>query len=127
MPDLNTLVLRSNPHVHRAGRLIKGLDYSQTSDGPHTMTAFHMACEGQLEPNPFLVMDFGSSRLYFDHDRDGCVDATETVSRTEVDPGDYYPAIDGAEKLCYGDAVSTNKSRPPFAKWAMNTCCRLAK
>ncbi|WP_133239384.1 hypothetical protein [Microvirga sp. KLBC 81] len=107
MPDLNGLVLRSNPRVLATGRLIKALHYSHASTGPHDMVAFYMACERQLEPRPFLVMNFQSSRFFFDHNRDGCTDATGTLPQPEIDPADFSAAIDGMEELCYEDAISS--------------------
>jgi hypothetical protein len=105
MPDLNGLTLRSSPRVLAAGRLIKGLYYSERSGGPHALTAFYMACDQVLEPKPFLVQDFRSNQFSFDGNRDGCAEATEAPA-VEIDPADFYPALDGYETLCDEDIIS---------------------
>jgi hypothetical protein len=61
MPDLNALLLRSNPRVFATGRLIKGLYYSEVPKGLNAIAAFYMACDRLLEGKPFLIMDFRSS------------------------------------------------------------------
>ena len=106
MPDLSGLTLRSSPRVQATGRLIKGLYYSDTLNGPHTFAAFFMACDGLLEPKPFLVMDFRSSQFSLDGNRDGCADATGLMSLPEIDPADFYPAVDRADEICGEDAIS---------------------
>jgi hypothetical protein len=105
MPDLNGLTLQSSPRVLATGRLIKGLYYSATLNGPHTLAVFYMACDQILEPKPFLVQDFRSNQFSFDSDRDGCAEATEAPA-LEIDPADFYPALDGAETLCDEDIIS---------------------
>ncbi len=105
MPDLNALVLRSNPRVWATGRLIKGLYYSETPKGLNAVGAFYMACDQLLEQKPFLMMDFRSSQFFLDGDRDGCVDASGTLSLPEIDPADFLPAVDRAEKLCNEDLI----------------------
>ena len=105
MPDLNALLLRSNPRVFATGRLIKGLYYSETPKGQNAMAAFYMACDRLLERKPFLIMDFRSSQFFFDDDQDGCVDATGTLALPEIDPADFLPAVDGAEELCNEDLL----------------------
>jgi hypothetical protein len=107
MPDLDGLALSSNPRVPATGRVIKGLYDSHGSAGPHDLAALHMTCERHLEPKPFLVMDFRSRQFFFDGNRDGCMDATETLPLPEIDPADFAPAIDGAEEFCYEDPVSS--------------------
>jgi hypothetical protein len=110
MPDLNALLLRSNPRVFATGRLIKGLYYSETPKGLlSAMAAFYIACDRLLERKPFLMMDFRSSRFFLDADRDGCVDATGTLALPEIDPADFLPAVDGAEELCNEDLISQRK------------------
>jgi hypothetical protein len=109
MPDLNALLLRSNPRVFAAGRLIKGLYYSETPKGLNAVAAFYMACDRILEQKPFLMMDFRSSRFFLDADRDGCVDATGTLALPEIDPADFLPAVDGAEELCNEDLISQRR------------------
>jgi hypothetical protein len=106
MPNLSALLLRSNPRVFAAGRLIKGLYYSETPKGRNAVVAFHMACDRLLERKPFLMMDFRSSRFFLDADRDGCVDTTGTLALPEIDPADFMPAVDGAEELCNEDLTS---------------------
>jgi hypothetical protein len=106
MPDLSALLLRSNPRVFAAGRLIKGLYYSKTPKGRNPVAAFHMTCDRLLERKPFLMMDFRSSRFFFDADRDGCVDATGTLALPEIDPANFLPAVNGAEELCNEDLIS---------------------
>jgi hypothetical protein len=106
MPDLSALLLRSNPRVFAAGRLIKGLYYSATPEGRNAVAAFHMACDRLLERKPFLMMDFRSSQFFFDADRDGCVDATGTLALPEIDPADFLPAVNGAEGVCNEDLIS---------------------
>jgi hypothetical protein len=106
MPGLNALFLRSNPRVFATGRLIKGLYYSEVPKGLNDMVAFYMACDRLLERRPFLMMDFRSSQFFLDGNRDGCVDATGTLSLPEIDPADYLPAVKGAEKLCNEDLIS---------------------
>jgi hypothetical protein len=113
MPNLSGLALRSNPQVYSAGRVIKGLYYSQTSTGPHDVAAFHLTCERHLEPMPFLVVDFLSRQFFLDANRDGCVDAAGTLPLPEIDPADFYPLVDGREDSCYSDAVS----RHPQEGW----------
>ena len=105
MPDLDALILRSNPRVAAMGRLIKGLYYSETPKGLNAMAAFYMACDQLLERKPFLIMDFRSSQFSLDGDRDGCVDATGTLALPEIDPADFLPAVDGAEELCNEDLI----------------------
>jgi hypothetical protein len=103
MPDLNGLTLQSSPRVLATGRLIKGLYYSATPNGPHALAVFYMACDQILEPKPFLVQDFRSNQFSFD--RDGCAEVTEAPA-LEIDPADFYPALDGAETLCDEDIIS---------------------
>lgn len=50
MPGLRPLVLRSDPRVSTAGRLIKGMYYAKTRDGGHAIVAFYIACDRLLEP-----------------------------------------------------------------------------
>ncbi len=107
MPQLNGLVLRTNPQVLATGRLIKGLYYSYGSSGPYDMVAFYMACDGHSEPAPFVVTDFRSRQLFFDRDRDGCADATETLPQPEIDPADILPAVNDVEQLCSEGTVSS--------------------
>jgi hypothetical protein len=106
MPDLDVLVLRSNPRVAAMGRLIKGLYYSESPSGPNAMAAFYMACDQFLEQKPFLAVDFRSSQFFLDKNRDGCVDATGTLPVPEIDPADFLSAVDGAEQLCNEDIIS---------------------
>jgi hypothetical protein len=106
MPDLKGLTLRSSSRVQATGRLIKGLYYSDTLNGPHTLAVFHVACDRLLEPMPFLVMDFRSSQFSLDTDRDGCADATGLMPLPEIDPADFYPAVDKADEICDEDALS---------------------
>ena len=105
MPDLNALVLRSSPRVFATGRLIKGLYYSEVPKGLNAMAAFYMACDRLLERKPFLIMDFRSSQFFLDGNRDGCAEATGTLSRPEIDPADFLPSVDGAEELCNEDLI----------------------
>ncbi|PVE21122.1 hypothetical protein DC522_28265 [Microvirga sp. KLBC 81] len=105
MPNLNALLLRSNPSVFATGRLIKGLYYSEVPKGPNAMAAFHMACDRLLEQKPFLVMDFRSSQFFLDGDRDGCIDASGTLSLPQIDPADFLLAVDGAEEICNEDLI----------------------
>ena len=105
MPDLNALILRSSPRVFATGRLIKGLYYSEARSRLNAVAAFYMACDQLLDQKPFLLMDFRSRQYFLDDDRDGCVDATGTLSRSEIDPADFSPAVDGAEELCPEDLI----------------------
>ena len=105
MPNLNALILRRSPRVFATGRLIKGLYYSETPDGPNALVTFSMACDRLLEQKPFLMMDFRSNEFFLDGDRDGCVDATGTLALPEIDPADFLPAVDGAEELCNEDLL----------------------
>jgi hypothetical protein len=109
MPDLNGLVLRSSPRVGATGRLIKGLYYSNSLKGPHTFAAFYIACDRFLEPKPFLVMDFHSNQFSLDGNRDGCAEATGSLAQSEIDPTDFYPAVDRADELCDEDAISQSQ------------------
>jgi hypothetical protein len=109
MPDLNRLTLRGSPRVVATGRLIKGLYYSNSLNGPHTFAAFYIACDRFLEPKPFLVMDFRSSQFSLDGNRDGCAEATGSLAQSEIDPADFYPAVDRAEELCDEDAISQSQ------------------
>jgi hypothetical protein len=109
MPDLNGLNLRSSPRVRAMGRLIKGIYYSDTLNGPHTLAAFFIACDQLLEPKPFLVMDFPSHRFFFDRDRDSCADATGLMSRQNIDPADFYPAVDRAHEICDQDIIGQRR------------------
>jgi len=109
MPDLNGLTgltLRNSPRVMATGRLIKGLYYSDCLNRPHSLVAFFIACDRLLEPKPFLVMDFQSLQFSFDGNRDGCAEATGLIPLPEIDPADFYPAVDRAEEICDEDAVS---------------------
>ena len=106
MPDLKGLTLRSSPRVGATGRLIKGLYYSDSLNGPHIFAAFFIACDRLLEPMPFLVMDFRSSQFSLDCDRDGCAEATGLMPLPEIDPADFYPAVDRADEICDEDAIS---------------------
>jgi len=109
MPNLKGLTLRSSPRVEAMGRLIKGLYYSDNLKGPHTIAAFYIACDRFLEPRPFLVMDFRSSRFSLDDDRDGCAEATGVMPLPAIDPADFYPAVDGADQMCDEEAVSQHQ------------------
>lgn len=106
MPDLNVLLLRSNPRVFATGRLIKGLYYSEVPKGLNAMAAFYMACDQLLERTPFLMMDFRSNQFFLDGNRDGCVDATGTFALPEIDPANFLPYVDGAEGICNKDLIS---------------------
>jgi hypothetical protein len=106
MPDLNGLTLRSSPRVMATGRLIKGLYYSESPNGPHTLAAFFIACDRLLEPMPFLVMDLRSRQFSFDGNRDGCADTTGLMPLPEIDPADFYPAVERAEEICDQDVIS---------------------
>jgi hypothetical protein len=106
MPDLNGLILRSNPRVVATGRLIKGLYYSDRLSGPHALAAFFIVCDRLLEPKPFLVMDFRSHQFSFDRNRDGCADTTGLLLLSEIDPADFFPAVDQGDEICNEDAVS---------------------
>ena len=92
------------------GRLIKGLYYSDSLNGPHTLAAFFIACDRQLEPMPFLVIDFRSHRFSFDGNRDGCADATGLMPLPEIDPADFYPAVERSEEICDQDAISRHQT-----------------
>ncbi|MBQ0821527.1 hypothetical protein KBI52_15100 [Microvirga sp. HBU67558] len=107
MPELNGLILRTNPQVLATGRLIKGLYYSYGPTGPYDMVAFYMACDGHSEPAPFAVTEFQSRQLFFDRDRDGCADVTETLPQPEIDPADFLPSVNDVEQLCSEDTVSS--------------------
>jgi hypothetical protein len=111
MPNLNGLVLRTSPRVLAQGQLIKGLYYSESLIGPHALAAFFIACDRILEANPFLVMDFRSRHYSFDGDRDGCADATGLMPMPDIDPADFYEAVDQSEEICGEDAVSERQSR----------------
>ncbi len=113
MPDLKGLTLRSSPRVGATGRLIKGLYYSDTLNGPHTFAAFYIACDRLREPMPFLVMDFRSSQFSLDGDRDGCAEATGLMLLPEIDPADFYPAVDRADEICDEDAISQRQHNGP--------------
>jgi len=106
MPDLNGLMLRGSPRVVAMGRLIKGLYYSDSLKGPHALAAFFIVCDRLLEPKPFLVMDFRSHQFSFDRNRDGCADTRGLMLLSEIDPADFYPAVDRAEEICGEDAIS---------------------
>jgi hypothetical protein len=106
MPDLHGLTLRSSPRVEATGRLIKGLYYSDSLSGPHILAAFFIACDQFLEPKPFLVMNFQSRQFFFDGNRDGCADATGLVPRSEIDPAEFYPAVERVNEICDEDATS---------------------
>ena len=106
MPDLDALLLRSHPRVSAAGRLIKGLYYSEVPKGLNAMVAFYMACDRLLERKSFLMMDFRSNQFFLDQNRDGCVDATGTLPLPEIDPADFLPSVDGAEEFCNEDLIS---------------------
>jgi hypothetical protein len=106
MPDLHGLTLRSSPRVEATGRLIKGLYYSDSLNGPHTFAAFFIACDQLLEPKPFLVMNFQSLQFSLDGNRDGCAETTGLMPLPEIDPADFYPAVDRVNEICDEDAVS---------------------
>ncbi len=106
MPDLDAFTLRSNPRVVAMGRLIKGLYYSERPKGLNAMAAFYMACDRLLEQKPFLIMDFRSSTFFLDGNRDGCAEATGTLSLPEIDPADFLPSVDGTEEFCNEDLIS---------------------
>jgi len=106
MPDMTALFLRSNPRVFATGRLIKGLYYSEVPKGLNAIAAFYMACDRLLEGKPFLIMDFRSSTFFLDGNRDGCAEATGTLSLPEIDPADFLPSVDGAEEFCNDDLIS---------------------
>jgi len=110
MPDLNGLTLRSSPRVVATGRLIKGLYYSDSLNGPHSLAAFFIACDRVLEPKPFLMMDFQSHYFSFGGNRDGCVDATGLMPLPEIDPADFYLAVERAEEICNEDATSQQQT-----------------
>ena len=110
MPSLHGLILRSSPRVVAQGRLIKGLYYSDSLNGPHSLAAFFIACDRILEENPFLVMDFRSRRYSFDGDRDGCADATGLMPLLKIDPADFYPAKDRSEEICDEEPVSERRA-----------------
>jgi hypothetical protein len=65
-----------------------------------------MACDRLLERRPFLMVDFRSRQFFLDGNRDGCVDATGTLSLPEIEPADYLPAVNGAKELCNKDLIS---------------------
>jgi hypothetical protein len=111
MPNFHGLILRSSPRVAAQGRLIKGLYYSESQNGPYTLAAFFIACDRILEANPFLVMDFRSRHYSFDGNRDGCADAMGLMSLPEIDPAEFYPALDQSEEICDEDAVSERQAR----------------
>jgi hypothetical protein len=110
MPDLNGLTLQSSPRVAATGRLIKGLYYSDALNGPHTLAAFFIACDRLLETKPFLVMDFRSHQFSFDGNRDGCADATGLMPLSEIDPADFFPAVERADEICNEDAISRHQT-----------------
>jgi len=109
MPDLNGLTLRSSPRVMATGRLIKGLYYSDSPNGSHALVAFFIACDRLLEPKPFLVVDFRSRQFSFDGNQDGCADVTGLMPQSEIDPADFYPAVERAEEICDEDATSQHQ------------------
>ena len=96
MPDLNGLTLR--------------LYYSDSLNGPHSLAAFFIACDRVLEPKPFLMMDFQSHYFSFGGNRDGCVDATGLMPLPEIDPADFYLAVERAEEICNEDATSQQQT-----------------
>jgi hypothetical protein len=106
MPDVAGLILRSNPRVVATGRLIKGLYYSDSVSGAHTLAAFFIACDRLLEPRPFLMMDFRTNQFSFDGGRDGCADATGHMPLPEIDPADFLSSVDQAEDICDEEAIS---------------------
>jgi hypothetical protein len=109
MPDLNALILRGSPRVVATGRLIKGLYYVEYLSGSHAIAAFFLACDHLLEPKPFLIMDFRSRQFLLDRNRDGCVDATGTLSASEIDPADFIPDVDGADEFCTEDLIGQSQ------------------
>jgi hypothetical protein len=99
MPDLTGLIPRSSPRVAATGRLIKGLYYSESLNGPHTLAGFFIACDRLLEPKPFLVVDFHTHQFSFDGDWDSCTDTVGLMPLPEIDPADFLSAVDRAGDL----------------------------
>jgi hypothetical protein len=106
MPDLNPLLLHSNPRVFATGRLIKGLYYSEAPKGLNAIAAFYMACDRVLEQKPFLMMDFRSRQFFLDGNRDGCADANGTLPLAEIDPADFLSSVEGSEEYCNESLIS---------------------
>jgi hypothetical protein len=100
MPDVSAMALRSNPRVQSAGRLIKGLYYSDRIPGPHTMVAFYFACEQHLEAKPFLVMNFETHQFFLDRDR-GRLHGRKRTNMAAGDRSRGFPTRNRA----YGGAV----------------------
>jgi hypothetical protein len=74
-----------------------------------------IACDQLLEPKPFLVIDFRSQQFSFDKNRDGCADVTGLMPLPEIDPADFYPAVERAREICSEDAISRRQSNRPVA------------
>jgi len=106
MPPLERYILRSAPKVVAGGRLIKGLYYSKQADGPFDLVAFHIACDRILQPRAFLIADFVARRYFFDGNLDGCADAVGTLSDGEIDPADFHPSTEEADRICDQEAIS---------------------
>jgi hypothetical protein len=54
-------------------------------------------------------MDFRSHQFSFDGNRDGCAEATGLMPLPEIDPADFYPAVERAERICDEDATSQHQ------------------
>jgi hypothetical protein len=102
MPDLSALELRTDPRVHAEGRIIKGLYYAAGPDGPNALVAFFNACDHRLEGHPFLVVDFGTQRYYFDPNRDGRLDEVGPTGGG-IDPVPFAKRGTGWSTYCYGE------------------------
>lgn len=103
MPDLSGMALNTDPQVRGHGRIIKGLYYVAEPNGPNELVAFFNACNQRLETRPFLIVDFGAQRYYFDADRDGKLDETGAQSEG-VDPVPFAQRETDWSTYCYGES-----------------------
>ena len=52
------------------------------------------------------MMDFRSRRFSLDGDRDGCAEVAGLMPLPQIDPADFYPALNRADAICDEDAIS---------------------
>ena len=100
MPDLQTLYLRTDPHLRSTGRVIKGLYYATRPEGPNKLVAFLIGCAEVLDPRPFLLFDFDTNTYLLDAEGDGCVDGAGVLVSGEIDPVEFLPALPEMRRIC---------------------------
>lgn len=102
LPDFRALHSRTNPALHAAGLVIKGIYFAREAGGPNELVLFWLGCDGRLESGPFLSFEFATAVYLLDLDGDGCADGAGSLASGEIDPGDFLASLPPSRRECAG-------------------------